>query len=59
MAIARLMLGLVWLWRERTRSRRELAAMSERQLQDIGVRRADIAEDLGKPFWRRGRYDRR
>jgi len=35
-------------WRERQRSRRGLAAMSERELQDIGICRADIANEIGR-----------
>jgi uncharacterized protein YjiS (DUF1127 family) len=39
-------------WRERARFRRELAARSSYELQDIGVCRADIANEVSKPFWR-------
>jgi uncharacterized protein YjiS (DUF1127 family) len=38
-------------WRERSRVRRLLAAMSARELQDIGVSHSDIAHEIGKPFW--------
>jgi len=27
--------------------------MSERELQDIGICRAEIADEIGKPFWRK------
>jgi uncharacterized protein YjiS (DUF1127 family) len=46
------MIALVRVWRERRRARRQLAAMSERELQDIGICRAEIANEIGKPFWR-------
>jgi uncharacterized protein YjiS (DUF1127 family) len=46
------MLMLVGLWRERRRVRRQLAAMNERELQDIGICWSEIAEEIGKPFWR-------
>jgi uncharacterized protein YjiS (DUF1127 family) len=42
----------VQTWRERARSRRELAARSSHELQDIGVCRADIDDEVSKPFWR-------
>jgi uncharacterized protein YjiS (DUF1127 family) len=31
--------------------RRQLAVMSERELQDIGTCRTEIADEVGKPFW--------
>ena len=47
------MLMLVRLWRERSRVRRQLAVMSERELHDIGKCWAEIADEAGKPFWRK------
>src|ERR1700722_794578 len=44
--------GCVRVWRERGRTRHQLAAMSERELQDIGICRSDIASEIGRPFWR-------
>ncbi len=38
--------------RERRRTRCQLAAMSERELQDMGICRSEIAYEIGKPFWR-------
>jgi uncharacterized protein YjiS (DUF1127 family) len=38
-------------WRARSRDRRQLAVMSERELQDIGTCRAEISAEVGKPFW--------
>ncbi|WP_082907906.1 DUF1127 domain-containing protein [Bradyrhizobium neotropicale] len=40
-------------WRERGRVRRQLAAMSERELQDIGASRSEISHELDKPVWRK------
>lgn len=39
-------------WRNRIRSRRELAALDARMRRDIGASPSDIAHELGKPFWR-------
>jgi uncharacterized protein YjiS (DUF1127 family) len=40
------------LWRDRVRHRRALARMSERELTDLGVCWSQIADEVGKPFWR-------
>jgi len=45
-------LSLLRTWRERIRYRRELAARSERELQDIGASWSSISDEVGKPFWR-------
>jgi uncharacterized protein YjiS (DUF1127 family) len=37
---------------ERSRQRRALAAVSEAMLRDIGLTRAEIADEIEKPFWR-------
>ena len=39
-------------WRQRYRTRRELAQWTERDLHDVGLTRADIAYETEKPFWR-------
>jgi uncharacterized protein (TIGR00369 family) len=52
LAVTAAVLALVRVWRERRRTRRQLAAMSERELQDIGICRSDIASEIGQPFWR-------
>ena len=39
-------------WRRRSRDRRELAAMSDRSLRDIGLTRYDATYEASKPFWR-------
>jgi uncharacterized protein YjiS (DUF1127 family) len=52
LAAIEVMLAFVRVWRERRRTRGQLAVMSERELQDIGICRSDIAYETGKPFWR-------
>jgi uncharacterized protein YjiS (DUF1127 family) len=50
--LARNIFAIVQIWRARARSRRELAARSERELQDMGTCWASIAYEVDKPFWR-------
>ena len=38
-------------WRELARQRRELATMSDEALKDIGLSRADIQQEVERPFW--------
>lgn len=38
-------------WHELARQRRELASMSDEALKDIGLSRADIQEEIERPFW--------
>ena len=40
------------LWRHRSRSRRHLQWLDERQLRDIGIDRLAAEEEARKPFWR-------
>jgi uncharacterized protein YjiS (DUF1127 family) len=42
----------VCVWSERTRQRRQLRSLPDHMLKDIGVSRADIFQECGKPFWR-------
>ena len=51
-AVIEALIALARVWRERHRTRRQLAAMSERELQDMGICRSEIADEIGKPFWR-------
>jgi uncharacterized protein YjiS (DUF1127 family) len=44
-------LARVRTWRARCCVRRQLAVMSERELQDMGICWAEIADEVGKPFW--------
>jgi len=53
LAIARSMRMLVATWRERSRVRRQLAVMSERELHDMGKCWPEIAYEASKPFWRK------
>jgi uncharacterized protein YjiS (DUF1127 family) len=52
-AIGRAIVAAVLTWRERSRVRRQLAVMSERELQDMGKCWPEIAYEAGKPFWRK------
>jgi uncharacterized protein YjiS (DUF1127 family) len=44
------MLMLVSAWRQNSREQRQLAAMSDRELQDIGVCRGEVADRISRPF---------
>ena len=52
LAVIEVVLAFVRVWRERRRTRRQLAEMSDRELLDIGICRSEIAFEIGKPFWR-------
>jgi uncharacterized protein YjiS (DUF1127 family) len=39
-------------WCERARQRRHLADLPDYLLKDLGLRRADVVCESGKPFWR-------
>jgi uncharacterized protein YjiS (DUF1127 family) len=39
-------------WRQRYRSRLELAQWTERDLHDVGLSRGEIVSETEKPFWR-------
>jgi uncharacterized protein YjiS (DUF1127 family) len=38
-------------WQRRMRSRRELEALSDATLRDIGITRCDAHREMNKPFW--------
>jgi uncharacterized protein YjiS (DUF1127 family) len=40
------------VWHERARERRALLGLSDLQLRDIGISRADAGSEGDKPFWR-------
>lgn len=40
-------------WRRRARSRRDLMALSERELWDLRLTRSDALNEAGKPFWKK------
>ncbi|MGB5466844.1 MAG: DUF1127 domain-containing protein [Sedimenticolaceae bacterium] len=44
-------LALAGSWNQRARQRRQLAELSDRQLADIGISRAEASAEAGKPFW--------
>jgi len=46
------LIALVKKWSCRSRGRRELARMSGRSLQDIGLTPYDAYVEINKPFWR-------
>jgi uncharacterized protein YjiS (DUF1127 family) len=39
-------------WQERARQRHRLGEMDDHLLRDIGLSRADLEHETGKPFWR-------
>jgi uncharacterized protein YjiS (DUF1127 family) len=41
----------LFLWHERARQRRHLQYLSDHMLRDIGLSRADVRAEAGKPFW--------
>lgn len=50
--LVRNILAMAEIWRARASYRRELAARSERELQDMGTCWCLIADEISKPFWR-------
>ena len=46
------LLDVVGEWHQRVVSRRELAQLDARMLQDIGVSNVDVEREISKPFWR-------
>lgn len=40
-------------WQDRADGRRQLLALNDRMLRDIGISRADAVREAGKPFWRK------
>ncbi|MFN4089008.1 MAG: DUF1127 domain-containing protein [Alphaproteobacteria bacterium] len=49
---ARTVPELLALWQERTEQRHRFAEADDRLLKDIGLSRADVVRETGKPFWR-------
>ena len=43
---------ILFLWHDRARQRRHLQSLSDHMLRDIGLSRADVRAEAGKPFWR-------
>jgi len=48
---ARRVVAVLKLWRERARSRAELADLDNHTLNDIGLTRIDVAREITKRFW--------
>ncbi len=44
-------LAMAGIWHQRARQRRQLAELSDRQLADIGISRAEACAEAEKPFW--------
>ena len=44
--------GTIWRWRDRARTRRQLAMLDDRLLRDIGITRLEARSEAEKPFWR-------
>jgi uncharacterized protein YjiS (DUF1127 family) len=45
-------IGLLGLWYERARQRRQLSELPPHLLRDIGIDRVDALREARKPFWR-------
>ena len=43
--------GLLQVWYQRARQRRQLAQLDDRALQDIGISRVQAETEAAKPFW--------
>ncbi len=48
---AKRLLMLVLDWSARSRQRRDLAALDDVALKDIGLSRSDVHHEMSKPFW--------
>lgn len=42
---------LVFEWHARATERHVLRSLDDRMLRDVGLSRADVERELGKPFW--------
>jgi uncharacterized protein YjiS (DUF1127 family) len=47
------LLATLFKWHERARQRRQLYALDDRMLKDIGITRVDVEREGGKHFWAR------
>jgi uncharacterized protein YjiS (DUF1127 family) len=52
MIVLRHMAAVIRSWRQRARSREELARLSDHMLKDIGLSRSDALREAAKPFFR-------
>jgi len=46
------MFGTLKTWAERAQARRDLAELSPREIDDIGLDADELALEIAKPFWR-------
>lgn len=46
------LLSTLWIWVERSRQRKQLAALDNHLLSDIGLDRQSRDIEVAKPFWR-------
>lgn len=44
-------LETVAIWLDRSKKRRQLARLSEREIKDLGASRSDVMIEINKPFW--------
>jgi len=44
--------GMTAIWLNRRQGRRDLSALDDRLLADVGISREDAVREAGKPFWR-------
>ncbi len=51
LAAAASLQAIVLQWRQRHRSRTELARMSDRDRRDLGYSSCDVDTETAKPFW--------
>lgn len=43
--------GMLFLWRDRTQQRHDLAQLDDRQIADIGLTREQVEAECAKAFW--------
>jgi uncharacterized protein YjiS (DUF1127 family) len=46
------MVGTFGTWQQRIEARNELAELTLRDIQDIGLDQAEVEREIAKPFWR-------
>jgi len=52
MATCQIVFARLGQWRQRMLDRRRLGSFNDQMLKDIGLSRADIEDEITKPFWR-------
>jgi uncharacterized protein YjiS (DUF1127 family) len=51
LGLATRLLAMLFTWHERIHQRRQLYALDDRMLKDIGLTRVDVEREAGKHFW--------